>query len=372
MTNNTRHVFVVGAGVSGLSTAIRALEAGYNVTIFAEIFPGDPKSIKYASCWAGASHSTFESYGSLAHQLDRETIPIVQDLMKEDPSVPIMTGTVILHSEIEGISEQFKHQADFYSKAWWFRLFDANELPTGVVRGAEYPTLYFDVPRYLAYLLERFQSLGGMAFRTTIPSLSSLISDRSSCEPFPAGSTHSAPSSIPAAVINCTGLGALTLGDVMDTDMYPTRGETLLIRAPWVGTEGMTYSFRNSDITYVIPRQSGDVIVGGTWQENDWHPTSRPETVKAMKERVVTVFPKLLPEGKRGENPDINDLDVIEECVGLRPSRKGGLRIECTSLEIDGQVIPIIHNYGHGGAGYQESWPSANRAVDLLKAALAT
>jgi hypothetical protein len=68
-----KHVFVVGAGeffwcewsskleydwvgVIGLSTAIRALEAGYRVTIFAKLFPGDPKSIEYTSPWAGANH----------------------------------------------------------------------------------------------------------------------------------------------------------------------------------------------------------------------------------------------------------------------------------------------------------------------------
>lgn len=44
------------SGVIGLSTAIRAQEAGYEVTIVAELFPGDEKSIRYTSAWAGAHH----------------------------------------------------------------------------------------------------------------------------------------------------------------------------------------------------------------------------------------------------------------------------------------------------------------------------
>lgn len=61
------------------------------------------------------------------------------------------------------------------------------------------------------------------------------------------------------------------------------------------------------------------------------HPTSRPETVKSIKERGIHAYPELLPPGKR-EKRDINDLDVIAECVGLRTTRKGGVRIDTTSL----------------------------------------
>jgi D-amino-acid oxidase len=34
-------------------------------------------------------------------------------------------------------------------------------------------------------------------------------------------------------------------------------------------------------------------------------------------------------------------------------SRKGGPRIE---VERWGNGVPVVHNYGHGGAGYQSSW----------------
>ncbi|KAJ7698692.1 D-amino-acid oxidase [Mycena rosella] len=362
------NVFVVGAGVVGLSTAIRALEAGYNVTIFAEIFPGDPKSIKYTSCWAGADHISVVTSSTFMHELERETMQAFLHLIEVDPLVPVMLRPHVELTQAAGpdIKKKYDHLSQFYSD---FRSLRQSELPEGVVAGVMFPTIHVDVPRYLPYLMNRFLHAGGQAFRMTIPSLSSLIArnDRPVLEAFPL-SAGSPPSSDPAAVINCTGLGALSLGDVLDTDVYPTRGETLLIRAPWVH-HGMTYYCQNSDVSYIIPRQSGDVILGGTWQIDDWHPISRPETVKSIKERGIHAYPELLPPNKR-ENPDINDLDVVEECVGLRTTRKGGIRLETTSIDIGGKEFPIIHNYGHGGAGYQSSWGSAKRAIELLQASL--
>jgi hypothetical protein len=125
--------------------------------------------------------------------------------------------------------------------------------------------------------------------------------------------------------------------------------------------------------------------------------------VKLIKERGIAAYPELLPPDKR-EARNIADLDVVEECVGLRPTRKGGVRLEVTSLSkfneftapcfsqrhLDkmrtARVFPlctttgwysfldflfVIHTFhSHGGAGYQSSWGSAKAAVDLLKSAV--
>lgn len=61
------------------------------------------------------------------------------------------------------------------------------------------------------------------------------------------------------AIVVCTGLGARTLGGVEDKDVYPVRGQIVIIRAPWIRF-GMTASHASSGLwTYVIPRRSGDV-----------------------------------------------------------------------------------------------------------------
>jgi D-amino-acid oxidase len=55
----------------------------------------------------------------------------------------------------------------------------------------------------------------------------------------------------------CVGLGARLLGGVDDRDVYPIRGQVVLIRAPWIK---FGVSEKTPDhISYIIPRQSGDV-----------------------------------------------------------------------------------------------------------------
>lgn len=60
----TRPIVVLGAGIIGLTTATRLLEAGYeNVHILAAHFPGDPHDPRYASTIAGAHHLSFADDG---------------------------------------------------------------------------------------------------------------------------------------------------------------------------------------------------------------------------------------------------------------------------------------------------------------------
>ena len=59
-------------------------------------------------------------------------------------------------------------------------------------------------------------------------------------------------------LIICAGLGARTLGGVEDRDMYPVRGQTVLLRAPWV-TKGRSFVVESGSKTYIIPRLGGTV-----------------------------------------------------------------------------------------------------------------
>lgn len=62
----------------------------------------------------------------------------------------------------------------------------------------------------------------------------------------------------------------------------------------------------------------------------------------------------------------IEHLDIIRHGVGLRPYRHGGTRIE--KEKING--VWTVHNYGHGGFGYQSSYGCAQKAVRLVKESL--
>lgn len=73
--------------------------------------------------------------------------------------------------------------------------------------------------------------------------------------------------------------------------------------------------------------------------------------------RAVAVRPELVAEGQ-----GIEGLDIIRHGVGLRPLRDEGPRIEAD--KVDG--VSIVHNYGHGGFGYQASFGCADATVKLV------
>ena len=53
---------------------------------------------------------------------------------------------------------------------------------------------------------------------------------------------------------------------------------------------------------------------------------------------------------------------VLAERVGLRPFRRSGVRLEPDRIA-DGRAV--IHNYGHGGAGFTLSWGCAREVLEL-------
>lgn len=188
--------------------------------------------------------------------------------------------------------------------------------------------------------------MGGRTVRARLDSLSDILK-------------HAEHPRTVRAIINCAGLGALSLRDVMDEDVFPTRGQLCMIRAPWM-KYGKTF-IGPGWTSYTIPRDNGIVVVGGTREANDWHSRPRPETTKTILETAVKYDRKLLPPGKRKSGTYL-DVDLVGQGVGLRPYRKGGFRMEVSEL----QGVPVLHHYGHGGGGYQNSWGCARRAVDML------
>lgn len=64
----------------------------------------------------------------------------------------------------------------------------------------------------------------------------------------------------PAAIIACPGIGARFLGGIEDKDVYPVRGQTILLRAPWI-KYGRTLSRGDGSYVYMMPRHAGHVRV---------------------------------------------------------------------------------------------------------------
>ncbi|GAA5875455.1 hypothetical protein JCM16303_000632 [Sporobolomyces ruberrimus] len=360
MSQPTQHVLVVGAGVIGLSTAIKLQDAGYRVSVVARDLPGDRKGINWASPWAGAHHVSVATGADMRmHRFDARTFGVMSEMIENDAEVPLTFAPQVEYREqpkTKGPEEELS-QLNLMSRYHPdFRWLDSSELPAGIDHGAAFTCILIDTPAYLPYLLSRFLSNSGQIHRvSTLPSLSSALS------------SHSSLSDV-RLIVNCTGLGSRSL--VNDKKAFPTRGQLVIVRAPWI-KQGMT-RLGNGTYDYIIPRRNGLVVLGGCAEKGNWDPKPREDMSKRIKTRCLALCPDLLPPDKRS-NGTIDDLEVVEEAVGLRPTREGGIRLEIDEIEreeLSGKSIKVVHHYGHGGYGYQSSWGSAEAAVELVDSAL--
>ncbi|ORZ35468.1 hypothetical protein BCR44DRAFT_1528954, partial [Catenaria anguillulae PL171] len=98
-----------------------------------------------------------------------------------------------------------------------FKLMDKELLPPTCDKGFSYMAYSFNTPRYLGWLSRLFRRLGGKLVVKEVIHID---------EAYRLGkSSHT-------IVVNCTGLGARTLGGVEDKAVYPTRGQIVIVRAP--------------------------------------------------------------------------------------------------------------------------------------------
>ncbi len=144
-------------------------------------------------------------------------------------------------------------------------------------------------------------------------------------------------------VINCAGIGAREL--VRDVDLEPHRGQVAIV--PKI--EGLFCAIVCDDapLMYAIPR-TNDCVFGGTNDVSD-NLAADPATTS-----------QIVAESSRVLN--IDRPRVLAERVGLRPFRRSGLRLERDHLR-DGRTV--VHNYGHGGAGFTLSWGCARKVLEL-------
>ncbi|RIB25778.1 hypothetical protein C2G38_2165123 [Gigaspora rosea] len=161
-------------------------------------------------------------------------------------------------------------------------------------------------------------------------------------------------------VINCTGVNARTFGGVMDTTVFPSRGQTVSVWAPHIKT---VHILTNRDsFTFVVPRESGEVILGGTMDMNDYSENPDPKTAEDIIQRCV----KLCPELTLGK--ESQDLQIIRHNVGRRPYRKNGIRLEVEIRKnAKNKDVIVCHNYGHNSYGYSSSWGSCLEAFKLIE-----
>ena len=307
-------VGVIGSGVAGLSSAIRLLEQGHTVRIWARGQGNATTSSVAAAVWY--PYRAFPEH--LVLRWSAETFDELARLLV-DPRTGILMR--------QGI-ELFREPAP---DPWWrdavpdFRHATAADLPPGFADGYLFSAPVVEMPRYLAYLAERVERLGGTIEQRELATLDELIGTAD-------------------IVVNCAGLGAREL--VGDRSMVPIRGQ--VVRVAQVGLERFVFDDHGpGGVTYIVPRMS-DCILGGTDQEHDERLAPDPATAEAILARCIALEPRLA------------NAEILEHKVGLRPGRPA-VRLEAEQLG----STQVIHNYGHGGAGVTLSWGCADEVARL-------
>jgi D-amino-acid oxidase len=300
---------VVGAGVTGLTTAISLAEAGLATRVITAALPSATTSAAAGAIWGPVRCGPAERCQAWAGT----GLDVLSELAG-DPA-----------AGVHPLSGRELSARPAAPPAWTgllpdLRVLGPDELPAGFAAGWQYTAPAVNMPVYLEYLLRRYAGLGGTVSAETVTSLASVT----------------AP-----VVVNCTGMGARTL--VPDPELVPVRGQVVVVENPGL-TEFYLDHGRDDGPDYLYLFPHGDVVVlGGSAHEDasDWAP--RPEVAQRILRETAAVFPAL-----RGAR-------VVAERVGLRPCRPA-VRLEAEALP-GGRVL--WHNYGHGGAGVTLSWGCA-------------
>lgn len=334
-------VAIVGAGVSGLSTAYCILttmkECDVEVTIIAEKFsPG------ITSDYAAAIVIPLSILGTKDFDPDsdnkakisewflstqRHLMQVFASPETGEAGVSLVPGYVLFALP----EPEPSHKEGFVG----FSTVSQTELkelglppcPTAWKMSA----FVVECSKYLPWLTRKIQNCGATLKKEKVSSFAPLLQEYD-------------------VVINCTGLGAREL--VPDRSLTPILGHAIALHAPWVKYFTFIEDTSNSYYTLVCPRAE-EVYVGGCMLPGKDVKDLTPDITAKVMKRVTAMFPNL--KGAR----------VLDTYTAARPGRKH-IRLE---LEHVGDQA-VIHNYGHGGNGINCHWGCAEEVVTLLREAL--
>lgn len=319
MPGTDLNAVVVGAGVSGLTTAVHLAEVGLRVRVWSADPPEATTSIAAGAMWGPYlvepldkvrvwSRRTLEELGRLAAEPDTGVQLVAGIEASRTPVAPPEWG-----DQLDG-----------------FRMCEPSELPDGFVAGWRFIAPLVDMPAYLMYLKVRLATAGGTVEIHRVDNLDEVID-------------------LAQIVVNCTGIGAREL--VPDPALTAIRGQLVVVDNPGITEFFAEDTGLSPDLLHIYPH--GDtVVLGGLAAPDEYDLQPDPTVAAAILARCVDVDPRL------------RDARVLDHRVGLRPTRP---QVRVEAQRVNGTTM--IHNYGHGGAGVTLSWGCAAEVAGLIRMA---
>ena len=327
-------VVIVGAGVSGLTSAVVLAEDPYrrfDVRVVAERI-----GVASLSGVAAASFFPYAASHPCAGAWMRTGMAAFLRLAESpETGVVLRPGHLVSSRPID-------------VDPWWRDLVldgergiaGARGLDRRYVDGVRFRTPIIEMPIYLEYLRRRLERAGGVIEPARIASLDDVVA-------------------ADTTVVQCGGVRARELAD--DPRVTPSLGQLVRVTADEEIGELRIDEDDATRPTYVVPR-SRDRVLGTI--DRDWPaerglepPDPDSDVTRAIVDRAAAL------------DPTVRSAVVLDSYCGLRP-RRDVVRVEVDATWL-ARGLRVVHNYGHGGAGVTLSWGAASDARDLVASLLA-
>lgn len=392
---------VIGAGVVGLTTAVRLLQAlpGAQVTVYASRFGSDVTTHGAAGVWM--PYKLSETPEVLTDRWGTETFEHLVGLVHSEDAVQAGVQLCYAHclylapepdpfwkSSVHGFRRMSAQELQLFSQPVdWADIqaaaaaaaaleacsstssaagdgsidsYTAGASATAFVDGYTFNTVVCEGRLYSRWLTRQLEAAGAHFVQRKLTSLAELSGEGWD------------------VVLNCSGLGARQL--LPDRNSYPIRGQIVRVRAPWVGQ--CVFAHFPDETAYIIPNREW-VVLGGTGQIGNGNTDMSLADAHKIADRAIQVVPSL------------KAAEVVDHWVGLRPGRVR-LRLELEHLDQaelqaaaeaaaaaaqagqESEAVPprqgrgklsdglrVVHCYGHGGSGLTLAWGTAGDAVQL-------
>ncbi len=360
LSGSARSVLVIGAGVSGLTSALCLLRKGFAVTVLADSFAPRVTSVVAGALWewppAVCGYHRDELSLARSKTWCRSSLQIFRELSLRPAETGVFVRPVSYYFK-RPIEEDAFHLAkmeDLKDEVAGFRHDRALIAEHGVNLDLGLQDAYthlapmVDTDAYMQWLLRETRKAGCRVVEGRVKGLLSAQAEALARE-FRA-----------EAIVNCAGLGSRELAA---DSMYPLRGALVRVKNDGRAMPRITdahcisldHSGREQSFVFIVPRGEDMLVLGGLAEpdQSDLEVgLQNYEPVRQMYRRCVQFMPRLA-------NAEIDAAEPVR--VGLRPMRKSGVRLEAEPR------ARIVHNYGHGGSGVTFSWGCALEVVDLVE-----
>ncbi|QFT40004.1 MULTISPECIES: FAD-dependent oxidoreductase [unclassified Vibrio] len=357
------HAVIIGAGVSGLTTAYCLQERGFECTLLAsEVLPNTVSSIAGALWeWPPALGGYRDNALSLTRTKRWALTSLYRYLTLPDArckGVFSRPMNVYFRCPIHEHQPNAEKMRDIQRHVPGFVHDPTLAKQYGVSTSSEIVDAYqhlapmIDTDVYLHWLLTTVLSRGARLRKTWLTG--SLVDEEEKLR-----EVYQAQ-----VIVNCTGLGAQALEE---PQLYPIRSAMVRLRCRgkpqrWLQMGhclAHDHKTREKDSVFVYPRGHRHVVLGTLIEKGPTDTSLRFDDyppLQAMYERCVAFLPALtkLP---------IDPVAPVQ--VGLRAFRPCNVRVERDA------TCPVVHNYGHGGMGFSLSWGCAEDAAAFACEAIA-